>query len=318
MLDVLHNRVGQADAFRADVLSGLLQQQKTLPARWLYDDRGSELFELITGLPEYYLTRTETAILNTRAQEIARFCGERAIMLEYGAGAGIKTEILIHALASPRLYVPIDIAGDFLDQTVTRFRRRFPNLLTKSIVADFTADFDLPSWMPTHHNGLRVAFFPGSTIGNLNAAEVAGFLQRVRRHVGGDGRMVVGVDMRKDLRILIPAYADAAGITAQFNLNLLRRINRELAGNFVLDAFRHEARWNETESAIEMHLVSGVRQKVMIGGNRFAFEAGESIHTESSRKYAPAAFEAIALEKGWRVGHRWTDRAGLFSVFGLE
>jgi dimethylhistidine N-methyltransferase len=318
MLDVLHYRVGQVDAFRADVLSGLSHQQKTLPARWLYDDRGSELFELITALPEYYLTRTETAILNTQAPEIARFCGERAIVLEYGAGAGIKTEILINALASPRLYVPIDIAGDFLDQTVTRFRRRFPNLLTKSIVADFTTDFDLPPWMPTHDHGLRVAFFPGSTIGNLNAAEVAGFLQRVRGHVGRDGRAVVGVDMRKDLGILIPAYDDAAGVTAQFNLNLLRRINRELGANFALDAFRHEARWNESESAIEMHLVSSMRQKVMIGGNRFQFAAGESIHTESSRKYAPAAFEAIALKNGWRVGQRWTDRAGLFSIFGLE
>jgi dimethylhistidine N-methyltransferase len=318
MLDVLHSLDGQAEALRADVLSGLAQQRKSLPARWLYDDRGSELFERITRLPEYYLTRTETAILKTRAQEIARFCGERAIVLEYGAGAGIKTEILINALASPRLYVPIDIAGDFLDQTVLRFRRRFANLLTKSIVADFTAEFDLPSWMPTHHNGLRVAFFPGSTIGNLDAAEVAGFLQRVRRHVGNDGRAVVGVDMRKDLQILIPAYDDAAGVTAQFNLNLLRRINRELAGNFVLSAFRHEARWNEAESAIEMHLVSTTRQKAMVAGHRFDFEALESIHTESSRKYAPAAFEALALANGWRVGQRWSDEGGLFSLFGLE
>lgn len=318
MLDVLHYRVEQAGAFRTDVLSGLSQQRKTLPARWLYDDRGSELFELITALPEYYLTRTETGILSAHAAEIARFCGERAIVLEYGAGAGIKTEILIHALASPRLYVPIDIAGDFLDQTVTRFRRRFPNLLTKSIVADFTTDFDLPAWMPTHDHGLRVAFFPGSTIGNLSAGEVAGFLQRVRRHVGKDGRAVIGVDMRKDLRILIPAYDDAAGVTGQFNLNLLRRINRELGGNFVLDGFRHEARWNESESAIEMHLVSCVRQKVSVAGHRFAFELGESIHTESSRKYAPDAFEALALANGWRVGQRWTDQAGLFSVFGLE
>jgi dimethylhistidine N-methyltransferase len=318
MLDVLHYRSEQAHALRADVLSGLSQRQKTLPARWLYDDRGSELFELITGLDEYYLTRTETAILNTRAHEIARFCGERAIVLEYGAGAGIKTEILFNALASPRLYAPIDIAGDFLDQTVVRFRRRFPNLLTKSIVADFTDDFDLPSWMPTHHNGLRVAFFPGSTIGNLDRAEVAAFLQRVRRHVGEDGRAIIGVDMRKDLRILIPAYDDAAGVTAQFNLNLLRRINRELGGNFVLDAFRHEARWNEAESAIEMHLVSAARQTVVVAGHRIAFEVGESIHTESSRKYDPAVFEAVALENGWRAGHRWTDRAGLFSVYGLE
>lgn len=318
MLDVVPYRVEQADAFRADVLFGLAQQQKTLPARWLYDDRGSELFELITGLDEYYPTRTETSILTAAAPQIARYCGERAIVLEYGAGAGIKTEILITALASPRLYVPIDIAGDFLDQTVMRFRRRFPNLLTRSIVADFTADFELPSWMPRPHNGLRIGFFPGSTIGNLNAAEVAGFLQRMRRHVGEDGRAIIGVDMRKDLRILIPAYDDAAGVTAQFNLNLLRRINRDLGGTFALDAFRHEARWNERESAIEMHLVSTGKQTVTVAGRRFPFESGESIHTESSRKYDPAVFESIAQENGWRVGHRWTDQAGLFSVFGLE
>ena len=318
MLHGLHHRVEQADAFRADVLSGLAQQQKTLPARWLYDDRGSELFELITRLDEYYPTRTETAILTAAAPEIARYCGERAIVLEYGAGAGIKTEILIHALASPRLYVPIDIAGDFLDQTVVRFRRRFPNLLTRSIVADFTADFELPSWLPTHHSGLRIGFFPGSTIGNLDATEVSGFLRRMRRHVGVDGRAVIGVDMRKDLSILIPAYDDASGVTALFNLNLLRRINRELAGTFALDAFRHEARWNERESAIEMHLVSKLKQTATVAGRRFLFEAGESIHTESSRKYDPAVFEALARENGWRVGQRWTDQAGLFSIFGLD
>jgi len=315
MLDLIHNRAGQNQAFREDVLAGLSNARKTLSSRWLYDDRGSELFELITGLDEYYLTRTETAILTDRAREIADFCGDRAILLEYGAGAGIKTEILINALSAPRLYVPIDIAGDFLDQTVARFRRRFPNLLTKSIVADFTSAFDMPVWIPTER---RVAFFPGSTIGNLNAAEVASFLQRMRRHVGEGGRAVVGVDMKKNLQVLIPAYDDAAGVTAQFNLNLLRRANRELGANFVLDSFKHSARWNETESAIEMHLVSSVAQTVTIAGRKFQFEAGETIHTESSRKYDVDGFAALANANGWRIGHHWTDPRALFGVFGLE
>jgi dimethylhistidine N-methyltransferase len=315
MLDVVHSRTHQYEAFRTDVLAGLAQAHKTLPSRWLYDDRGSELFEAITRLDEYYPTRTETAILTARAAEIARFCGERVTILEYGAGAGIKTEILFNALRVPRLYVPIDIAGDFLDQTVTRFRRRFPNFLTKAIIADFTAQFDLPAWVPS---GRRVAFFPGSTIGNLDRAETSLFLQRVRRHVGEDGAAIIGVDLKKDLSILIPAYDDAAGVTAQFNLNLLRRVNRELDARFALDTFRHSARWNEAESAVEMHLVSSIEQTVAVSGQRFHFDALESIHTESSRKYDPSGFCALARENGWDVTHQWKDDQGLFALFGLQ
>jgi dimethylhistidine N-methyltransferase len=315
MLDVVIDRSRQFEAFRADVLTGLSHRQKTLPSRWLYDDRGSELFERITQLDEYYLTRTETAIMRARAQELAGFSGERVILLEYGAGAGIKTEILINALTAPRLYVPIDIAGDFLDLTVTRFRRRFPNLLTKSIVGDFTSEFELPAWVP---GGRRVAYFPGSTVGNLNAAEVAAFLQRIRRHAGADGRAIIGVDMKKPLNVLIPAYDDAAGVTALFNLNLLKRVNHELDGNFVLESFQHSARWNESESAIEMHLVSLGAQSVCVAGRRFHFEAGETIHTESSRKYDADGFAAIARANGWRASSRWTDVDGLFSIYGLE
>ncbi len=305
----------QHGAFRADVLTGLSQSPKTLPSRWLYDDHGSELFERITQLPEYYPTRTETSILRTRAAEMAQFCGDRAIVLEYGAGAGIKTEILIEALAAPRLYVPVDIAGDFLDQTVARFRHRFPNLLTRSIVADFTQAFELPAWIPT---GRRVAFFPGSTIGNLNPSETAVFLQRMRRHVGAEGRAIIGVDLKKSLEVLLPAYDDAAGVTAQFNLNLLRRINRELGGNFSLEGFRHSARWNERESAIEMHLVSTRAQSVLVSGRKFEFGQSESIHTESSRKYDVEGFERIARENGWTPGSRWIDDQRLFALFGLQ
>jgi dimethylhistidine N-methyltransferase len=315
MLQVMPDRFDQFDAFRADVLAGLSQSQKTLPSRWLYDVRGSELFERITRLTEYYPTRTETAILSEHAQEIADFCGEKAIILEYGAGAGIKTEILIDALREPRLYVPIDIAGDFLDQTVARFRRRFPDLQTRPIVADFTAAFALPAWIP---GGRRVAFFPGSTVGNLNAAEVAAFLQRLRRQAGADGCAIIGVDMKKDLGTLIAAYDDGEGVTAQFNLNLLARVNRELDGDFVLDRFQHSARWNKVESAVEMHLVSLIAQTAHVSARQFNFTAGETIHTESSRKYDVPGFLALAHNNGWRADRLWTDESGLFSVFGLE
>jgi L-histidine N-alpha-methyltransferase len=314
MLAVSDVRDQQLEAFREDVLAGLAQSPKSLPSRWLYDDRGCELFEEITRLAEYYPTRTETAILRRHAHEIADFCGEKAIVLEYGAGAGIKTEILINALRAPRLYVPIDIAGNFLDQTVARFRQTIPGVPVRPIVADFTAAFALPSWIPDGH---RLAFFPGSTIGNLDAAEIAAFLQRLRRQVGADGRAVIGVDMKKDLAILIAAYDDRAGVTAQFNLNLLARANRELDGNFVLNRFQHSARWNEAESAIEMHLVSLITQAVSVSGRRFHLEAGETIHTESSRKYDLPGFTALARNNGWHADHVWADEHGMFSVFGL-
>jgi dimethylhistidine N-methyltransferase len=315
MLDLVRYRSPQADAFRDDVVAGLSQSQKTLPSRWLYDDRGSELFEEITRLEEYYLTRTETAILRKNAAEIADFCRENTILLEYGAGAGIKTEILVGALKAPCLYVPIDIARDFLDLTVMRFRRKFPNLQTKPIVADFTTAFPLPGWVP---GGRRMAFFPGSTIGNLDPGEVVTFLRRMRRQVGADGGAIIGVDMKKNLDILIPAYDDAAGVTAEFDLNLLSRVNRELGGDFELDGFRHEARWNELESAVEMHLVSLIAQSATISGHRFEFRAGETIHTESSRKYGVDGFTALAEQNGWRVGRVWTDERRLFTIFGLQ
>jgi dimethylhistidine N-methyltransferase len=314
MLDLASDHRWQYEAFLNDVLMGLSQRQKTLPCRWLYDDRGSELFECITQLEEYYPTRTETALLTAHAPAIAEFCGEHAIVLEYGAGAGIKTEILMAALRAPRIYVPIDIAADFLEQTVERFRRSFPWLATRPIVADFTVPFTLPAWVPV---GRRVAFFPGSTIGNLNALEAARFLERMRHHVGGNGRALIGVDLKKSLDILLSAYDDAAGVTAQFNLNLLRRVNRELRGNFVLDNFGHSARWNPVESAIEMHLVSRDAQTVTVAGQQFTFAAGETIHTESSRKYDIASFERMARQSGWQVRERWTDAGELFAVLGL-
>ena len=315
MLDIVESKLGQREAFRADVLEGLARRQKTIPARWLYDQRGSELFEEITRLDEYYLTRTETGILRRRAGEMAALLGEGVTLLEYGAGSAIKTEILLDAVRAPRLYAPIDIAADFLAQTMARIRDRFRELPTRPIIADFTADFDIPADVPKE---ARAAFFPGSTIGNLGRRDAAALLKRMRRHVGERGNAIIGVDLRKDIRTLIAAYDDRRGVTAEFNLNLLRRINRELDGRIDVSAFAHEARWNERESAIEMHLVSLEPQIVSIAGVSFAFGEGETIHTESCRKFEVAGFSEAAQRCGWRVEKIWTDPARLFAVVGLS
>jgi dimethylhistidine N-methyltransferase len=314
-MDVAVYSEEQRDAFRLDVLHGLSSPQKTLPSRWLYDPRGCELFEQITTLPEYYPTRTETGILRSHAAEIAEFCGPRANLLEYGAGAGIKTEIVVGAMDRPRAYVPVDIAAGFLELTARRFRERFAGLKVTPVVADFTAEFALPPRVLD--DGRRVAFFPGSTLGNLNARDAALFLQRMRRHAGPQGAAIIGVDLKKDLDVLRRAYDDATGVTAAFNRNILVRINRELAGQFPVANFRHEARWNEHESAVEMHLQSAIDQVVAVGGRGFAFRRGETIHTESSRKYEIKSFSDFARRNGWQTLRLWTDPERRFAVFGL-
>ena len=314
MLDLVEEKLAQHEAFRADVLAGLSQRQKTLPSRWLYDQRGSELFEEITRLDEYYLTRTETAILRRCAGEMASHLGDSVALLEYGAGAAIKTEILIAALKSGRMYAPIDIAADFLAHTVDRIRDRFPELPVRPIVADFTVDFDIPADIPATP---RAAFFPGSTIGNLGPSEAAALLRRMRQHVGAQGKAIIGVDLIKDVGTLIAAYDDKRGVTAEFNLNLLNRINRELEGDFAIGDFAHEARWNERESAIEMHIVSLRPQLVSVAGHRFAFAQGETIHTETCRKFDAATFADAARRSGWRAARMWSDAAQAFAVFGL-
>ena len=316
MLEKVDFRAAQREAFRADALAGLSAPRKTLPSRWLYDDRGSELFEEITRLPEYYPTRTETGILRENAAEMARFCGRRAVLIEYGAGAGVKTELLLGALDSPALYAPVDIAGDFLAMAAERIERRFPYVEIRPVVADFTDDFDLPADLPKLPP--RVAFFPGSTIGNLAPPDAVDLLARMRAHVGPRGRAIVGVDLKKDLATLLAAYDDAAGVTAAFNLNLLARVNRELGGDFDLGRFVHEARWNETTSAIEMHLVSLSDQSARVAGLRVDFARGETIHTEDSRKYALEYFGALCRKAGWSASKVWRDPHGLFAVVGLE
>lgn len=316
MLERVDFRAAQRQAFRADVSAGLSASAKTLPSRWLYDDRGSALFEDITRLPEYYPTRTETGILRDNAAQIAGFCGSRAVLIEYGAGAGVKTEILLGALDNPALYVPVDIAGDFLVEAANRIERRFPYIEIRPVIADFTADFDLPADLPKLPP--RVAFFPGSTIGNLAKPDAVEFLARVREQAGPSGRMVIGVDLVKDIATLIRAYDDAASVTAAFNLNLLERVNRELGADFDLTRFAHEARWNAKKSAIEMHLVSLSEQAVEVDGQKIRFAAGETIHTEDSRKYEIAEFEALAASAGWRLAQTWTDPDRQFAVLGLS
>jgi dimethylhistidine N-methyltransferase len=315
MLEKVDFRETQREAFRADVVAGLSAARKTLPSRWLYDDRGSALFEEITRLPEYYPTRTETALLRAHAPDIAAFCGPRTVLIEYGAGASVKTEILLGALESPALYVPVDIAGDFLVEAARRVERRFPYVEIRPVVADFTAEFDLPADLPKLPP--RVAFFPGSTIGNPAPPDAVDLLARMRAHAGRSGKAIVGVDLKKDVATLLAAYDDAAGVTAAFNLNLLARINRELGADFDLAAFAHRARWNPATEAVEMHLVSLRAQEVSVDRRRFRFADGESIHTEDSRKYDLDGFAALARAAGWRVAERWTDPAGLFAVLGL-
>jgi dimethylhistidine N-methyltransferase len=300
--------------FLDDVLRGLSAPRRSVPSRWLYDDRGSELFEDITRLKEYYPTRTEAGILHEAAKPIGAFVGTRAIIVEYGAGAAVKTARLLAALDGPAEYLAVDVAEDFMRSSVARLGAQFPGLKVGLRVADFTRDFDLPDGLGI---APRLGFFPGSTFGNLSEDEAVALLRRMRRQLGEGGRAIIGIDLRKGLDRLLPAYDDRDGVTAAFNLNLLERMNRELGANFEPDAFRHEARWNPDECAVEMHIVSLCPQIVMIAGFDFHFRSGDTIHTESSRKYDAESFARLAELGGWRVAELWTDTERLFAVFGL-
>jgi dimethylhistidine N-methyltransferase len=303
--------------FRDAVLAGLGEAQKTLPCKFFYDAEGSRLFDQICELPEYYPTRTELKLLTDKAGEIAQLIGRRARLVEFGSGAGVKIRLLLNALDRPVAYVPVDISREHLMMATADLARDFPALQIAPICADYTKPFALPA--PTGlHPDITVGFFPGSTIGNFTPAEARGFLARARRLLGPGSAMVVGVDLRKDAKILVPAYDDAAGVTAAFNLNLLVRINRELDGDFDLEQFVHEARWNDVQGRIEMHLVSRRDQEVRVGSARFAFRAGETIHTENSHKYTLDQFRALAVEAGYKPRAAWTDPARLFSVHMLD
>ena len=300
-------------AFASDVIDALAQHPKRLSPKYFYDVAGSELFEQITLLPEYYPTRTELAILRDRAGEIAADIPAGAALVEFGAGATTKVRLLLNQCAF-RAYVPVDISGDFLKAQADGLRRDFPGLDVYPVTADFTAPFALPDAVQAMP---KVGFFPGSTLGNFEPHEACAFLRSARDILGKGAQMVIGVDLEKDERALYDAYNDAAGVTARFNLNVLVRINRELGGNFDLSGFTHRAIYNRDRHRIEMHLISRKAQTVRILGHSFAFRAGESIHTESSYKYSLERFTALARGVGWSLRHSWTDAAGMFSVHAL-
>lgn len=296
------------DPFFEDVVAGLSLPQKALPPKYFYDATGSRLFEKICRLPEYYLTRAELSLTRANLSSIARFAGRGCELLEYGSGESLKTRLLIRALR-PKAYLPVDISESALAGAAARLRRQFPWLRIVPIVGDFSRPLDLPA-----AQGPRVAYFPGSTIGNLTPEEAHGFLARGRAHAG---RMLIGTDLKKDANVLHAAYNDSRAVTAAFNLNLLARVNRELGGDFELKRFAHYAFYNAALGRIEMHLISLRKQEVKIGRHRFAFERGESIHTENSYKYSLEGFRALAANAGFRQARVWTDRKGLFALHAL-
>jgi dimethylhistidine N-methyltransferase len=303
----------QTTAFAGDVIDNLSQHPKRLSPKYFYDATGSELFEQITLLPEYYPTRTELAILRDRAGEISAIIPDGAALVEFGAGATTKVRLLLNQCKFDT-YVPVDISGDFLKAQADGLRQDFPTLEVHPVAADFTAPFALPDEVKTMP---KVGFFPGSTLGNFEPHEACSFMRSAREILGEGAQMVIGVDLEKDERALYDAYNDSAGVTARFNLNVLVRINRELGGNFDLSAFMHRAIYNRERHRIEMHLISKKAQTVRVLGRSFSFRTGESIHTESSYKYSLDRFTALAKGSGWSPRELWTDKAGMFSVHAL-
>jgi dimethylhistidine N-methyltransferase len=303
----------QTSAFAGDVIGDLSRQPKRLSPKYFYDAAGSELFEQITLLPEYYPTRTELSILRDRGSAIAAIVPKGAALVEFGAGATTKARLLLNQCAFGA-YVPVDISGDFLEAQADALRKDFPDLGVYPVTADFTAPFALPEAVAAMP---KVGFFPGSTVGNFEPHEACAFLRSAREILGQGAQMVIGVDLEKDERVLYKAYNDAAGVTGRFNLNVLHRINRELGGNFDLSAFTHRAIYNRERHRIEMYLISRKAQTVRALGRSFSFRAGESIHTENSYKYSLERFTALAQGSGWMPRECWTDSAGMFSVHAL-
>ncbi|MGS1016409.1 L-histidine N(alpha)-methyltransferase [Allosphingosinicella humi] len=290
-------------AFRADVLAGLAAPIPAIPARWLYDRRGSELFEAITRLPEYYPTRTERALLERHSVDVARIAGTGDAVVEFGSGSSAKTPILLRALG-PSAYVPIDISGDFLRESAAALQQAFPGLAIHPVEGDFMK----PITLPREVAGMtKLGFFPGSTIGNLVARTAVDLLRAMKETLGVGAYLLIGMDRIKDVDVLLRAYDDAAGITAEFNLNLLRRINAELDGTIPVDAFRHRAIWNDPMSRIEMHLEAVRDVAFTVAGQPFAMRVGETIHTENSHKYGLRDSRLLLRAAGWGLCQEWTD-----------
>ena len=296
------------------MLAGLTRRPRAIPARWFYDHRGSQLFEAITDLPEYYPTRTETQLLREIGPELRELVGEGRAMVEFGSGSSTKTPILLDSIM-PSAYVPIDISGDFLRESSRTLAERFPDLLILPFEADFTRPLTLPR---TIEKAPKLGFFPGSTIGNLIPLAAIDLLRAMRASLEEGAMLVIGMDRIKDAQVLVPAYDDAQGVTAAFNLNLLERINRELDGTIPVDAFAHKAIWNDDRARIEMHLAATRDTAFEVDGRPFEIAAGETIHTENSHKYGPRDARILLRAGGWTPIREWTDADGKFAVILAE
>ncbi|HEV2867170.1 MAG TPA: L-histidine N(alpha)-methyltransferase [Allosphingosinicella sp.] len=313
-MDAVSTRPRADPAFRADVLAGLAAPIPAVPARWLYDRRGSELFEEITQLPEYYLTRTDMALLERHCPEVAEIVGPGHAVVEFGSGSSTKTPILLRWVA-PAAYVPVDISGDFLRESAAALQERFPTVPVLPVEADFMRRIELPAEI---ERAPKLGFFPGSTIGNLVPRTAVNLLRAMKETLGEGSRLLIGVDRIKDVDILLRAYDDAAGVTAAFNLNLLHRINAELGADVPVDAFRHRAMWNDAMSRIEMHLEALRDVEFTVAGQRFSFRAGATIHTENSHKYGYRDSRLLLRAAGWGVLREWTDEKEWFSILLAE
>ncbi|MFQ5348492.1 MAG: L-histidine N(alpha)-methyltransferase [Rhodothalassiaceae bacterium] len=311
------NQAPARESFADAVLAGLSRTPRTLPAKFFYDGAGSALFDRITDLPEYYPTRTEIGILRQEAPRLAQMIGPGAQLIEFGAGSLEKVRLILSALEAPEGFTAIDISGSHLKAAAEELARDYPQVPIAALCADYTRPLSLPEPLASS-SARRVGFFPGSTIGNFEPEAAVDFLATVHPVFEPRGLFIVGVDLKKDRATLEAAYNDPAGVTAAFNLNMLARINRELGGNFALERFRHHAFYNEEKGRIEMHLVSLADQVVSVAGRTFSFRKGESIHTESSYKYATEEFQALAARAGWLPAGVLTDPESLFSLHLLK
>lgn len=302
--------------FARDVIAGLTADQKWISSKYFYDAHGSALFDAITELDEYYPTRTEVSIVEASASSMAECIGRDAVVVEYGSGSSTKIRLLLDAIETPAAYVPIDVSREHLLRSAASIAADYPGLRVEPLVGDFTQPVTLPDSVP--HGARRIAYFPGSTIGNFLPGDARALLAGIAELIGKDGGLLIGVDLEKPLPVLEAAYNDALGVTADFNLNVLHRMNTELGADINVDAFKHCAFYNETDRRIEMHLVSSIAQEICVAGTPFHFEAGETIHTENSHKYTPERFDALARLAGLKLVETWTDPQGWFGVFYLE
>ncbi len=295
-----------------EIVAGLQQDEKFISPKFLYDERGSQLFDQITTLPEYYPTKTEFGIMRENIAEIAELIGPQASLIEYGSGSSSKTRVLLQHLHAQAVYVPVDISEEHLLESARQIRTEFPNLEVLPVVADFTKQFELPR--PTVMPLRNIVYFPGSTIGNFTPEVALELLRVMYEEAGENGAMLIGVDLQKDPAVIERAYNDSAGVTAEFNLNLLRHLNRDYGADFDLDSWEHDAQYNEDEGRVEIRLISATLQTVKIGSEEVVFDEGEGILTEYSHKYTLAGFAAMAEQAGFKVARVWTDKEKLFSV----